>query len=95
MSSCVIAMETVVTGDGHTKMMMMINRQHPGPSIVVYEGQEVTYYNILVCDKPIRYRYRYSGMKLNIYKSNKPPHPEVGYLIFNDGHSPTADCQVI
>ena len=30
-----------MTGDGQTKMMMMINRQHPGPSIVVYEGQEV------------------------------------------------------
>ena len=43
-----------MTGDGHTKMMMMINRQHPGPSIVVYEGQEVTYSNILVCAKPIR-----------------------------------------
>ncbi|KAK2190092.1 hypothetical protein NP493_88g01019 [Ridgeia piscesae] len=34
-------LRTVVTGDGETKMMMMINRQHPGPSIVVYEGQEV------------------------------------------------------
>lgn len=39
--SCCLDLRTVVTGDGHTKMLMMINRQHPGPSIVVYAGQEV------------------------------------------------------
>ena len=52
-------METVVTGDGDTKMMMMINRQHPGPSIVVYEGQEVTYYNMFSLYQCDVYHYSY------------------------------------
>ena len=71
--SPVSAMKTVVTGDGRTKMIMMINRQHPGPSIVVYEGQEVTYLNSKVCakstfliDRHLYIRQRNSGMKMTI-----------------------------
>ena len=41
-----------MTGDGETKMMMMINRQHPGPSIVVYEGQEVKIRHVTLLPTP-------------------------------------------
>ncbi len=33
--------EQVPTGDGMYKMAMLINKQLPGPPIVVYEDQEV------------------------------------------------------
>ncbi len=36
----------IAIGDGTYKLAMLINGRLPGPPIVVYEGQEVGFYNI-------------------------------------------------
>lgn len=33
--------DSIITGDGEPRMAFAINSQIPGPSLIVYEGQQV------------------------------------------------------
>ena len=39
---------TIPTGDGSDKLAYLFNATLPGPPIVVYKGQEVIYYTLLM-----------------------------------------------